>query len=116
MARNWQLVKPQAWLELPTIELKDAAMINDTMTGGEFIVPGGVKSVTKITQADLDKSNFEKLEHITIKVWVTHGKRGDVEIELISPTGVKSILASVRKFDDDPNGFIGWQFMTLKHW
>jgi kexin len=69
-----------------------------------------------VTRKISEINNFEKLEHITVKVWITHAKRGDVEVELVSPGGVKSILAGARKHDDDSSGFNGWQFMTLKHW
>jgi len=64
----------------------------------------------------LQQSNLERIEHIDIKVWITHGKRGDVEVELTSPTGVKSILAKKRVHDNDKDGFPGWRFMTVKHW
>lgn len=116
MARNWDLVKPQTWFSIPAIELADAAMVDGEMTGGELIVPGGVKSSTTITKEMLKDNNFERLEHITIKVWITHTRRGDVEVELISPAGVKSVLATKRKGDDHDTGFVGWTFMTLKHW
>jgi kexin len=116
MARNWNLVKPQVWIELPTIELANAEMIDGVMSGGEPIVAGGVKSTMTITNEILTDHNFEKLEHVTVKVWVSHTRRGDVEIELISPAGIRSVLATARKNDDHTTGFVGWTFMTLKHW
>lgn len=85
-------------------------------SGGSPIVPGGVPSTIDVTQDMLTGRNFEKLEHITIKVWITHTRRGDVEVELVSPNGVKSILAAKRYQDNDETGFPGWQFMTVKHW
>jgi kexin len=116
MARNWNLVKPQVWIELPTVELANAEMIDGVMSGGEPIVAGGVKSTMTITNEMLTDHNFEKLEHVTVKVWVSHTRRGDVEIELISPAGIRSVLATARKNDDHTTGFVGWTFMTLKHW
>jgi kexin len=116
MARTWNLVKPQTWFSIPTIEFADATMVDGQMMGGERIVPGGIKSSTIITKEMLTENNFDILEHITVKVWITHTRRGDVEVELISPTGVKSVLASRRKGDDHDTGFVGWTFMTLKHW
>lgn len=116
-ARNWKLVKPQAWLSMPIIELADADMTpSGHMTGGEFIIAGGITSAMEVTSDQLRKANFDALEHVTVKVWITHARRGDVEVELVSPNGIRSILAAPRKEDMDKNGFAGWQFMTLKHW
>ena len=64
----------------------------------------------------LEQRNFDKLEHITVKVWITHKRRGDVEVELVSPNGVKSILAARRHGDIADAGYPGWTFMTVKHW
>lgn len=116
-AQSWELVKPQAWVDLPVIQLKDGAMdIFHAASGGEDIVTGGVSSKIQVTKDMLDSNNFEKLEHITIKVWITHSRRGDVEVELVSPHGVKSILAAKRYQDAANTGFPGWTFMTVKHW
>jgi kexin len=116
MARTWQLVKPQVWIDLAQVELADARMVGKEMIGGEPIVPGGVRSSTIVTREMLEDWNFDKLEHITVKVWIKHTRRGDVEVELISPAGVRSILASRRRHDSAETGFVGWKFMTLKHW
>lgn len=105
--RRHQLVKPQAWLESPNITIsKDRTLIGDQ----------GVKSTFKITEKQLTKDNFESLEHVTVRVWISHERRGDVEVELISPHGTKSVLARPRRFDEATTGFPGWGFMTLKHW
>jgi kexin len=117
-ARDWKLVNPQAWAFTPVIELTGAQMnaTSGEMSGGEPITATGVTSKQIITKDFLQENNFERIEHIDIKVWITHAKRGDVEVELTSPTGVKSILAGKRTNDVDKKGFPGWRFMTVKHW
>lgn len=116
-AQAWQLVKPQAFIDLQTVQIANGSMnIFHTMTGGEPIVPGGVTNSIEVTQSMLDENNFEKLEHITVKVWITHTRRGDVEVELVSPNGIRSILAATRYGDSAKTGFPGWTFMTVKHW
>ncbi|THH12013.1 hypothetical protein EW145_g287 [Phellinidium pouzarii] len=116
-AQTWEPVKPQAWLHADPIQLKNGTMnIEGEMDGGEPIVAGGVTSTTTISTQMLQDSNFEKLEHITVRVWIKHSRRGDVEVELVSPNGFKSILAGRRKYDSDSDGFRGWTFMTIKHW
>lgn len=83
---------------------------------GTYITSDGVTSTYEVTQAMLDDSNFERLEHITARVWIDHQRRGDVEVELTSPNGITSVLARARRFDDATTGFRGWKFMSVKHW
>ncbi|GJJ12519.1 hypothetical protein Clacol_006762 [Clathrus columnatus] len=116
-AKSWKLVKPQAWIDLPVIELGGGKVDEENnMLGGLSIPPGGVSSKLTITREMLSENNFEDLEHVTIKIWVNHTKRGDVEVELISPNGVHSVLAKARPRDSSASGYPGWTFMTLKHW
>src|ERR1700761_2420533 len=117
-AKTWKLVKPQAWAQTDVIELNGAAMdeASGTMTGGEPIVPGGIRSTITISKSFLEKNNLEKVEHINVRVWITHATRGAVQVEITSPSGVKSILAGLREFDTATTGYPGWTFMSVKHW
>ena len=116
-AQKWKLVKPQAWLESPTIQLEGGKMDGSKkFIGGTHIGPSGVESKVAITPHMLKESNFETLEHITVQVWIDHTRRGDVEVEIVSPNGVKSVLGKMRSGDDATTGFPGWVFMSVKHW
>ncbi|KAG6916651.1 hypothetical protein DXG01_005937 [Tephrocybe rancida] len=116
-AQSWQLVKPQAWFETPAIQLNGGAMDTDeNYSGGQFIGKGGITSTMSITKEMLQENNFEALEHINVKVWINHKTRGDVEVELISPKGITSVLAKRRIGDRAASGFPGWKFMSVKHW
>jgi kexin len=116
-AKDWTLVKPQAWFETETVQIAGGTMGSDgDMQGGELIPPGGALSTIKVTQEMLQDNNFESLEHITVKVWISHTRRGDVTVEVVSPNGIKSVLAWVRTYDKSNDGFPGWTFMTVKHW
>ncbi|KAN0064758.1 pheromone processing endoprotease [Thecaphora frezii] len=106
-AKRHKLVTPQAWFESPNITLPATET---------FISDAGTTSSFTVTQKMLDDANVAALEHITVKVWITHQRRGDVNIELTSPHGTKSALARSRRYDDATTGFPGWSFMTLKHW
>jgi kexin len=86
------------------------------MEGGQLIIPGGLTSSFTVTQDMLDIHNFEGLEHVTVRVWISHTKRGDVKVELTSPGGVRSVLAAKRDGDHARTGFRGWRFMSVKHW
>ena len=116
-AQDWPVVKPQAWLQMEAVQLGNGTMTaNGEMSGGEPIVSGGVTSATTVTKQMLAENNFESLEHITVKVWISHTRRGDVSVVVTSPGGVKSVLAARRRYDQDTNGFPGWTFMSVKHW
>ena len=116
-AKAWRLVKPQAWFETDTIQLANGTMDKDNlMNGGEKIVPDGIRSTMSITRDMLEKHNLEILEHIYVKVWISHTRRGDVEVEIVSPRGIKSILGGMRVLDGSDNGYRGWTFMSVKHW
>lgn len=116
-AQSWELVKPQAWVDLPIVELGGGKVEkNNTMIGGETITKAGIKSTTTIRQELLAENNFEKLEHITVTIWVNHTRRGDVEVQITSPNNITSVLAGVRAHDASNHGFFGWVFSSIKHW
>ncbi|KAJ8496835.1 hypothetical protein ONZ51_g888 [Trametes cubensis] len=97
-AQDWQPVKPQAWVDLPVVQLNNGTMDSfENAEGGEPIPPDGIESKITITQEMLEQHNFEKLEHITVKVWITH-------------------TPSRRNSDNAKTGYPGWTFMTVKHW
>ncbi|KAF9265674.1 hypothetical protein L218DRAFT_957302 [Marasmius fiardii PR-910] len=116
-ALDWHLVKPQSWLQTPTVQLANGKMTEDgSFTGGGYITMDGVTSTITITEDDLLRYNLEKLEHLNIKVWIGHARRGEVEVEVVSPNGIKSLLAGARRGDIASTGFPGWTFMSVKHW
>lgn len=103
-ARSWKVVKPQAWWDSPP------------SLSGQPVTAAGVSSSVVVTKKDLQGANFEDLEHVTVSVFVDHSRRGDIEVELLSPKGMTSVLARPRRFDDATTGLQGWVFMTVKHW
>ncbi|KAA8585691.1 hypothetical protein FQN60_004385, partial [Etheostoma spectabile] len=56
------------------------------------------------------------LEHVVVKVLIVHPRRGDLEINLISPSGTRSQLLANRLFDSSKEGFRNWEFMTVHFW
>lgn len=76
LARTWPLVKPQAWVELPQVEINGADIdANGVMTGGIHIPEGGVESSLHVSPEVLRDNNFDIVEHITVKVWIKHAQR-----------------------------------------
>ena len=80
------------------------------------IGPDGRKDSIEITTAMLLDNNLQTLEHIDIRVWINHPRRGDVMADLFSPNGIKSVLSERRVDDEAKTGFPGWSFMTINHW
>ncbi|GAA5995243.1 hypothetical protein JCM5350_002797 [Sporobolomyces pararoseus] len=112
-ARSWKIVKPQTWWNSP---LSRAPTMRGLTTGGSRITNDGIVASLKVTKKDLEDANLEELEHVTVTVFIEHERRGNVEVELMSPKGMKSILARPRRFDEATTGMLGWKFMTVKHW
>lgn len=120
-AKNWKLVKPQAWLHTKPVQLNGGRIekVGKKLYkyyGGVRIGPSGVENQIAITKEMLQEHNLEEIEHVNVRVWISHTKRGDVEVELISPNGINSKLAGRRRVDHSKNGFPGWRFMSIKHW
>ena len=116
-AQDWKLVKPQAWVQTKTIQLNNGTFGTDrNYSGGELILPAGLESKMTITKELLEQNNLEKLEHINVRVWIDHPLRGAVEVEIVSPHGIKSILGGARPADRNGDGYPGWMFMSVKHW
>lgn len=82
-------------------------------------IQSGNKLVLAITtEACQGKDNFVRyLEHVQAVVTVNASRRGDLNINMTSPMGTKSILLSRRPRDDDAKvGFDKWPFMTTHTW
>ena len=106
-AKTFEHVKPQAWHHGRQIVLEEDVPDNQ----GD-----GLTSVIAITPEDLKGSNLERVEHVQVRMNLTHTRRGDVVIDLISPEGIISHICTSRKFDSSPAGMVDWYFMSVKHW
>ncbi|XP_037346004.2 proprotein convertase subtilisin/kexin type 6 isoform X2 [Pungitius pungitius] len=62
------------------------------------------------------EQHVDYLEHVVVKVLIAHPRRGDMEINLISPSGTTSQLLAKRLFDRSNEGFRNWEFMTVHFW
>lgn len=106
MAKDWENVKPQAWWDSPWIGVQHAIPEGDQGLAASF----------KVTQDMLSKANLERLEHVTITMNVEHTRRGDLSVDLKSPSGVVSHIATARRNDAAREGYYDWTFMSVAHW
>ncbi|KAM4719585.1 proprotein convertase subtilisin/kexin type 5 [Anableps anableps] len=56
------------------------------------------------------------VEHVVVRVTITHSRRGDLSITLTSPAGTVSQLLAHRPLDKSTEGFQNWEFMTAHSW
>jgi kexin len=105
-AKTFEHVKPQAWHHAPTVVVEED--IPDTAEV--------VTSFVSVGTDDLRGSNLERVEHVQVRMNLTHTRRGDVVIDLISPEGIVSHICTSRKFDTSNAGMVDWYFMSVKHW
>lgn len=81
------------------------------------IPAGGTLSITIDTIAcDGTDKEITKLEHATLTVSFQHRRRGDVSVDLFSPSGTRNEMLSTRRYDDSKNGLHDWTFMTVHNW
>ena len=105
-AKSIDLLKPQAWFNSPWLHVKHP-------------IPQGVEGLLssfEVTEDMLKKANLERLEHVTVTMNINHTRRGDLSVELRSPTNLVSHLSVTRKFDDNTDGYVDWTFMSVAHW
>ena len=105
-ARSWDLVKPQAWLHSPWQEVD-----REIAEGHQ-----GQSSYYEVSLDMLRMANLAHLEHITVTINVSHTRRGDLSVELVSPSGVVSYLSTPRMLDMHKTGYQDWEFMSVAHW
>ncbi|KAJ2776652.1 pheromone processing endoprotease [Coemansia javaensis] len=93
---------------------------NATLPIPPLLAAGGpsepVERSAEITRAQAAAAKIKGVEHVTVVVDMDHDYRGNVEIWLESPRGVRSQLAAVRHRDSSKQGLRGWKFMSVKHW
>lgn len=105
-AKSATLLKPQAWFNSPWLHVN-----REVPQGVE-----GLLSTFEVTKEHLQTANLERVEHVTVTMNVEHTRRGDLSVELRSPTNVVSHLSVARRLDDAESGYVDWTFMSVAHW
>nr|XP_019937280.1 PREDICTED: proprotein convertase subtilisin/kexin type 5-like [Paralichthys olivaceus] len=85
---------------------------------GRAIHPGSVLTSTyEATGCSTEpRQQVVYVEHVVVRVTITHGRRGDLSIKLTSPSGTVSQLLANRPLDDSTEGFHNWELMTTHCW
>uniref|UniRef100_A0A8C3JCX1 Proprotein convertase subtilisin/kexin type 5 n=1 Tax=Calidris pygmaea TaxID=425635 RepID=A0A8C3JCX1_9CHAR len=102
-AEKWTTVPPQH----VCVENTDRTIRPDSV----------VRSIYKATGcSDNPNHHVIYLEHVVVRITITHPRRGDLAIYLTSPSGTRSQLLANRLFDHSMEGFKNWEFMTTHCW
>jgi kexin len=104
-AKTWKNVKPQAWYFSPWIHVKHEIPQGDQ----------GLHSTFTVTKEMIQEANLERIEHVVVTMNAVHQQRGELGVELVSPSGVRSFLAPPRRFDTMAAGYVDWNFMSVAH-
>jgi subtilisin-like proprotein convertase family protein len=81
-------------------------------TGLSVAIPDN--NTTGITRSfDFSAVNL-RVEHVTVRLSISHTYRGDLAITLTSPSGMSSRLAEKRA--DSNDNYSNWTFSSVRHW
>ncbi|KAF5909462.1 proprotein convertase subtilisin/kexin type 5-like, partial [Clarias magur] len=104
----------ETWRQVPTQHMCDESIIHK---------PGVISPdrVLRLVHKSLGCSgepgrHVTYLEHVIVRLTITHPHRGDLSITLTSPLGTKSQLLAIRPNDGSPGAFTKWEFMTTHCW
>ncbi|XP_044057288.1 proprotein convertase subtilisin/kexin type 7 isoform X2 [Siniperca chuatsi] len=111
----WRLVNAaKVWESVPFLVSYQSSVIKE-----EASIPTYLDELVRtwnVSAADLRQSGMETLEHVAITLTITHPCRGNVEIVLVCPSGMTSIIGARRAIDRDPAGYQDWTFSTVRCW
>lgn len=99
MADGWQNLGEQTQVIQRATNLNQPIPDNDST---------GITRELEITSTGI------RCEHVTIKVNIIHSARGNLEIELISPSGTRNRLSELHV--DTNNHYSNWTFSSVRNW
>ncbi|XP_073718727.1 proprotein convertase subtilisin/kexin type 7 isoform X2 [Misgurnus anguillicaudatus] len=105
-AKVWEFVPFLVSYQSPVLKVND-------------VIPGYRENLTvtwNVTAFDLQQSGMQTLEHVSVTVTISHPRRGNVEMVLICPSGMTSLIGARRALDVDTTGFTDWTLSTVRCW
>jgi kexin len=106
-AKTWQNFNPQAWYFSPWIHVNHSILQSARL---------GLTSAFEVTAEAIQNANLKRVEHVTVTMSIKHyHRRGNISVELKSPNGITSHVATTRPRDEVTEGY-NWTFMSVAHW
>lgn len=111
----WRLVNAaKVWESVPFLVSYQSPVLKASED-----IPAFPKTLThtwNVSLSDLRQSDMQTLEHVSVTVTMAHPRRGNVEIRLVCPSGMSSLIGARRSLDVDTTGFTDWTFSTVRCW
>lgn len=111
----WRLVNAaKVWESVPFLVSYQTPLIKEAVSIDMY--PDELIRTWNVTADDLKDSGMQTLEHVAVTVTITHPCRGNVEIVLMCPSGMSSVIGARRAIDRDTGGYQDWTFSTVRCW
>uniref|UniRef100_A0A8C6M843 Proprotein convertase subtilisin/kexin type 7 n=1 Tax=Nothobranchius furzeri TaxID=105023 RepID=A0A8C6M843_NOTFU len=111
----WRLVNAaKVWESVPFLVSYQSSVFQEEMP--ILTYPSELLRSLNVSADDLKQSGMETLEHVTVTMTITHPYRGSVEIILVCPSGMTSVIGARRAIDRDASGYQDWTFSTVRCW
>ncbi|XP_042342471.1 proprotein convertase subtilisin/kexin type 7 [Plectropomus leopardus] len=111
----WRLVNAaKVWESVPFLVSYQSSVIKEEVSIAAY--PNELIRTWQVSAADLKQSGMETLEHVAVTVTITHPCRGNLEVMLVCPSGMTSVIGARRAIDRDPAGYQDWTFSTVRCW
>ncbi|XP_039509969.1 proprotein convertase subtilisin/kexin type 7 isoform X2 [Pimephales promelas] len=111
----WRLVNAaKVWESVPFLVSYQSPVLK-----ANEIIPAHPNTLTQtwnVTVSDLRHSGMQTLEHVSVTVTLAHPRRGNVEVTLVCPSGMTSLIGARRALDVDTTGLTDWTFSTVRCW
>uniref|UniRef100_A0A671LMX4 Proprotein convertase subtilisin/kexin type 7-like n=1 Tax=Sinocyclocheilus anshuiensis TaxID=1608454 RepID=A0A671LMX4_9TELE len=111
----WRLVNAaKVWESMPFLVSYQSPVLKANEDIPEY--PKTLTHTWNVSLSDLRQSGMQTLEHVSVTVTIVHPRRGNVEIRLVCPSGMSSLIGARRSLDVDTTGFTDWTFSTVRCW
>lgn len=105
------VVNAQNWNNVADVIADTSAVVTVNIAipdgAGNEVYGAAVQAMTNVV-ADIT------VEHVELKINITHPYRGDLRVKLVSPQGTESILSVAHNESGDD--LDDWYFMTVRNW
>ncbi|CAF0745562.1 unnamed protein product [Brachionus calyciflorus] len=102
------------WVNVPKMVTCDVQSFDYLVKTRKLFGITEVRLFTNSCQGTRNEINY--IEQIEIVVSILVKIRGFLEFNITSPMGTKSQILQVRKYDNSPEGFVKWTFMSVYFW
>uniref|UniRef100_A0A8C7V3D3 P/Homo B domain-containing protein n=1 Tax=Oncorhynchus mykiss TaxID=8022 RepID=A0A8C7V3D3_ONCMY len=111
----WRLVNAaKVWEMVPFLVSYQSPVLKEEELIPAY--PDQLNLTWNVTAADLRQSGMQTLEHVSVTLTMVHSRRGNVEIVLLCPSGMTSLIGARRTLDMDTSGYSDWTFSTVRCW